>query len=92
MINVKNTIGGLIGATISAVGLAVSSETLDHIVSIICSILGVLITLIVCIIIPVIKWWRKAKEDGKIDNEELDELGQILQSGEDDLNNKKKGE
>lgn len=92
MINVKNTIGGLIGACVSAVGMAISTEQLESIVSMICSITGVLITLVVCIIIPVIKWWNKAKIDGKIDNEELDELGQIIQKGEDDLNNKKKGE
>lgn len=91
MINIKNAIAGTIGTALSLVGVGISADKLDHIVSIVCAITGLLITIVVSFAIPLIKWWRKSSADGKIDNEELDELGQIIQKGEDDLN-KKKGE
>lgn len=92
MINVKNTIAGLIGSALSLVGVGISTDKLDHIVSIICAVIGLLITITISVIIPFAKWWKKAKKDGKIDEEELDELSTILKDGKENIENKKKGE
>lgn len=47
MKNLSNAVVGTIGSFISAVGISISSETLDHIVSIVCAIVGLLITTII---------------------------------------------
>lgn len=91
MKNLPNAIVGTIGSFISAVGIAVSSEQLDHIVSIICAVIGLLITLITCLIIPLIKWYKNAKKDGKIDEEELDDLSHILQDGKNEIDKHNQG-
>lgn len=85
MKNLPNAIVGTIGSCISAVGVAVSSEQLDHIVSIICAVIGLLITATTCLIIPLIKWYKNAKKDGKIDEEELDDLSHILNDGKNEI-------
>lgn len=92
MINIKNTIGGLIGSALSLIGVGVSTDKLDHIVSIVCAVIGLLITITISVIIPLVKWWKKAHKDGKIDEEELDELSTILKDGKESIENKKKGE
>lgn len=58
------------------------------------------ISLILSIIISVLiiggklfRWWKKAKADGKIDKEELDEAIEIVEDGIKDINEKtQKGE
>lgn len=85
MKNLSNGLVGIIGSFISAVGISISSETLDHIVSIVCAIVGLLITTITCLIIPIIKWYKNARKDGKIDVEELDDLSHILQDGKNEI-------
>ena len=85
MKNLSNGLVGIIGSFISAVGLSISSETLDHIVSMICAVVGLLITTITCLIIPIIKWYKNARKDGKIDVEELDDLSHILQDGKNEI-------
>ena len=66
MKNLSNAIVGTFGSLISAVGVSISSETLDHIVSMICAVIGLLITTITCLVIPIIKWYKKARKDGDI--------------------------
>lgn len=88
---------GLLGTAVSSIGLTISAETLDHIISIVCAVSGLIITLIVTLLVPLVKWWKKAKKDGKIDEEELDELSDILKDGKKSLDLKnqdknKKGE
>ena len=78
-------IGGLFGTTLSASSLALSSEELDHIVSIVCAVLGVIIVLITSVIIPLVQWHKKAKADGKITKEELEEAGKIISNGVEDV-------
>ena len=98
MTKYKELIFGGLGSAISSVGLSVSAETIDHIVSIICASIGLLITIITCLLIPLIKWIKKATKDGKIDETELDELSTILDDGKkaidskNQVENKKKGE
>ena len=89
----KALLSGL-GNVISIVGVTLTPQ--EHITAIICMIVGLLITITCSIIIPVVKWWNKAKKDGKIDNNEVEELGDILQDGgekiKETLDDKKKGD
>ena len=77
----KELFGGLVGAFIAGIGTQLPVEYTYHVVSIISSIVGLLITITSAIIIPLIKWWRNARKDGKISNEELDNLSNILEDG-----------
>lgn len=81
---------GFVGAFISSVGVFANVGEVESIVSIICSIVGLLITLTAVVIIPVVKWWIKAKEDGKITKEELEELEETLKDSQDKLDSNKK--
>ena len=82
--------GSLVGNVVSFFAVAMSMQDYESIVTIICAVLGLAITIVCSIVIPIVKWWRNAKKDGKIDNEELDELSDILSKGNDDINQKNK--
>ena len=72
----KKYIGSLLGNVLSMIGVALTPEQIEnteHVMSIICMVLGLLITIITAVIIPLIKWWKEAKKDGKIDDEEKEE-------------------
>ena len=79
------TIGGLIGTAISSMGIVISTEQLEQIISIICSVIGVIIVIITSIVIPLIQWHKKAKADGVITKDELDEAQQIISNGVSDV-------
>lgn len=78
-------LGGLFGTTLSASSVALSSAELDHIVSIVCAVIGVIIVIITSVVIPLIQWHKKAKADGKITKEELEEAGKIISNGVEDV-------
>lgn len=66
----------IVGNFLSICGVALTEpqlQSLEHIMSIICMVLGLLITIVSVVIIPLIKWWKEAKKDGKIDEEEAKE-------------------
>lgn len=90
MINDNHSvIGALTGSIISFIGLNYSITELDSIISIVCSITGLILAVVsftVPRIIRLIKKGRKAKEDGIITNEELDEMGQDVSELADGLN------
>ena len=81
MINKEGLIGGVIGTALSSAGAGISLEQMDRILSIVCSAVGVIITIVSCLIIPLIRWYKKAKEDGKISKEELEEGKEIINNG-----------
>ena len=84
----KEVLGvGIIGSGVSGIGSTISMDQLDRILSISCSILGIVITIVVAIIIPLFRWWKKAKADGKITKEELEEGKNILQQGIESVKN-----
>ena len=96
MINDNHSvIGALTGSIISFIGLNYSITALDSIISIVCSVTGLILAVVsftVPRIIRLIKKVRKAKEDGKITNDELDEMGQDvseLADGLSDIINRK---
>ena len=78
-------IGGLFGTSLSASSVALSSAEIDHIVSIVCAVIGVIIVLITSVIIPLLQWHKKAKADGKITQEELEEAGKIISNGVEEI-------
>lgn len=92
----KNEIGVcLVGEGAAVVGTATQTNQYLQTISLIITIIGGILTIIATCIIPMIKWFKKAKEDGKIDNEELKEgknLFQKLMDAIKNLFNKKKGE
>lgn len=64
---------GIVGTLMSSVGLTATAEV-EQIVSIVCTILGLLITIISCVVIPVIRSVIKAKADGKITTDEVNDI------------------
>lgn len=50
-------------------------------------ILAILSTILI-IIMNVRKWWKEAKKDGKIDEDEVDELIDIVSDGVEDIKDK----
>ena len=75
-------IGAFIGNALSVGGLLAD---LESIVSIICCIAGFMITFVTCVIVPVWKKIREAKEDGELTPDELDEIAGTLQDGIDQI-------
>ena len=70
--------GGIIGTLLSAVGTATQTNELLQTISLVITILGGFISLI---LIPLLTWYKKAKEDGKISKEEIDEAIDIAEDG-----------
>lgn len=87
----KKSLFSMLGNVLSVVGVALTPqelENIEHITAIICMVVGLLITIICSIIIPLIKWWKKAKADGIIDKDEINEAGKIIQNGLENLKDK----
>ena len=70
--------GAIIGNALATAGWL---QDMENIVSIICCILGLIITFITCVIVPVWKKILEAKKDGKITPDELGEIADTLQDG-----------
>ena len=51
-----------------------------------------ILTSLVIIAFKIWQWWKKASEDGKIDQEEVNDLVNILDDGKKDIEDKKKGD
>ena len=84
-------ITGTIGTGLSAIGTATQTNEILQTISLIITIIGGLITFIV---LPILNWYNKAKQDGKIDAEEIKEGVQIITDGSEKVKDeidKKKG-
>ena len=79
--------GALIGNVVSTAGWL---QDMENIVSIVCCIAGLIITLITCVIVPVWKKIAEARKDGVITPDELGEIADTLQDGIDSINKEKK--
>ena len=74
----KSFLSATIGATLGAVGTATqTNETLETI-SLIITIIGAVLSFIVC---PLLSWYNKAKKDGHIDSEEIEDLTKKITNG-----------
>ena len=83
----EKLLGALIGNAVSTAGRL---QDMENIVSIVCCIAGLIITLITCVIVPVWKKIAEAKKDGVITPDELGEIADTLQDGIDSINKEKK--
>lgn len=77
----KEIIGGIIGTGMSAVGTATQTNEVLQTVSIVLTIIGTLLT----ITMAILNWWKNAKKDGKIDEDEIQEGIKIISDGVDAL-------
>ena len=82
----KEVVGGMCGTALSAVGTGLQTSEVLQIISLVLTIIGSLIT----IAMAIINWWKKAKADGKITSDEIQEGIEIIQDGLDDLKDKTK--
>ena len=80
----KEVVGGMCGTALSAVGTGLQTSEVLQIISLVLTIIGSLIT----IAMAIINWWKKAKADGKITSDEIQEGIEIIQDGLDDLKDK----
>ena len=83
----KEFIGGIVGTILSSTGAIADLNEVLTIVSTVITILGGIITLIV---IPLVTWYKRAKEDGKITTDELKEGADIIKNGVEDIKDKTK--
>lgn len=72
---------GFIGTGVGAVGTSLSVTEVQAIVSIIVTILGFLISVVIPLGIKIVMKIKKANEDGKITQEEIDDIQADLQEG-----------
>lgn len=82
----KELIGAVCGTSVSAVGTGLQTSEVLQIISLVLTIIGSLIT----ISMAIISWWKKAKADGKITSDEIQEGIKIVQDGLEDLKDKTK--
>lgn len=93
MNDLKSLISATLGVALGAVGTATqTNETLETI-SLVITIIGAIISFIVC---PLLSWIKRAKKDGHIDSEEIEDLKKEITHGlneiGDALDERKKGE
>ena len=74
----ETTIMGIAGTCISAVGASISVTELQAIISIIVTVAGFLLGVVLPWVIKIVQTIRKAKEDGKITEEEKEEIINVI--------------
>ena len=78
MDNTYKFVGGITGTVISSAGCLTDME---NIVSMVCAIIGLLVTIVTCVIVPVWRKIAKASEDGEVTPDELDDIANTLKDG-----------
>lgn len=91
-VNDNNIAGAICGNVMSALGIAMSTTDLSQIISIVCTVIGTIITIISALVIPIWKTIRKAKEDGKITPDEMQDIIDTAKEGLDKIQGDKKYE
>ena len=88
MVNHESLVGGTVGTMISALAINVDNlRSIESIVAIVCTSLGLLITIITSLIIPLCKWYARSKKDGKISADEVVDGVETLKDGLQNLKN-----
>lgn len=72
---------GVVGTAVSATGAGLSVTELQAIISIIITILGFLISVIIPLVIKLVRKIKEIKKDGKVTDEEVQEVIDILNEG-----------
>lgn len=89
-VNENNIAGAICGNVMSFLGITMSTTDLSQIISIVCTVIGTIITIISALVIPIWKSIRKAKEDGKITPEEMQDIIDTTKEGLDKIQGDKK--
>lgn len=90
--NLRNLITGGVGTALSAVGTATQTQNILQIISLVITIIGGIITFI---LMPLLAWFKQAKQDDKIDENELKDALNIIKDGSEKVQeeiDKKKGQ
>ena len=74
MNNIDELTCGIGGTVLSAVGAGMSVTELQAIISIIVTVSGFIISVLIPLIIKLVKKIKKAREDGVVTKEELDDI------------------
>ena len=69
---------GIIGTAVSATGAGLSVTEVQAIISIIVTIAGFVISVLIPLIIKLVKKIKAAREDGKITEEEVDDIASTV--------------
>ena len=92
MKNMGELTASAVGTGTSAVGTAIQPNQILQTISLVITIIGGIITIVSALYI----WFKKAKEDGKITKDEIEEGVKIISDGVNDikesLDDKKKGD
>ena len=89
MVNHESLVGGTVGTMISALAInADNLRSIESIVAIVCTSLGLLITIITSLIIPLCKWYARSKKDDKISADEVVDGVETLKDGLQNLKDK----
>lgn len=83
--NSGKLITGTIGTLVSFLGYQISLDDVNQIVSIVCSILGIVITFVGVVVVPFIKKLKNAKSDGKITIDEVEDIIEDTKKNLDDF-------
>ena len=78
---------GLLGTSVSALGAGLSVTELQAIISMIVTVLGFIISVLIPLGIKLVNKMKAAKEDGKVDKEEMKD---IISTGKEILDETKK--
>lgn len=92
----NNLLIGTCGTALSFIGTATQTNEILQNISLVITIIGGIITFI---ILPLLNWYQKSKQDGKIDNDEIKDGIDIIVDGTEKIkdeidkkdNNKKEG-
>ena len=74
MVSEDNIMVGILGTSVSAVGVGLSVNELQAIISIIVTIAGFIISVLIPLCVKLYTKIKSAKEDGKIDKEEMEDI------------------
>ena len=89
MVNHEGLVGGTVGTMVSALSINVDNlHSIESIVAIVCTVLGLLITITTSLVIPLCRWYAQSKKDEKISADEVVEGAQTLKDGLQDVQNK----
>ena len=81
----EELIAGGVGTSLGVLGTTTQTNEILQTISLVITIIGAVISMI---IVPLISWWQKAKKDGKITKEEIQEGIDIISDGVEKLTNK----
>lgn len=103
MLQEDKIVYGVLGTAISATGAGLSITELQAIISMIITVLGFIISVILPLVIKLVNKVKKAREDGKIDKDEMkdiistgkeiiDETGSLIEKIKEESDKKSEGE